>query len=306
MHYKLSDLDDWFNLTATFKSDSTVVTDYKEFKNWGSLQLNSHYISSFRNSFGNVSYQSFYSSLQHKLSVKPKKSFVFWYVSNCETPSRRENYMIELLKHINVDIYGGCESKFKNSRPDPCKGSTNKEQCDFELFGSYKFYLAFENSLCNEYVTEKYWKIYTPSRLFQLNIVPVVKGARGHQYKKIALKNSYIDAQVFNTPKSLADYLIYLNKNDTAYFEYFDSKLRLFETLQTHVNSDNETYEEPRDDFTPFCHMCQKLHDQNYLNSDKNSIVKISKWFNPSTECWDRDEPNWVLSWIVKIFGYCI
>jgi len=32
LHYDLSQLDDWFNITATFKTDSDVVADYKEVK----------------------------------------------------------------------------------------------------------------------------------------------------------------------------------------------------------------------------------------------------------------------------------
>ncbi len=33
---------------------------------------------------------------------------------------------------------------------------------------SYKFYLSFENSVCSDYVSEKFWKI------LNLDVVPVV------------------------------------------------------------------------------------------------------------------------------------
>ena len=59
-------------------------------------------------------------------------------------------YALELSKYINVDIYGPC-GKFK------CAKSESKK-CYGKLNTDYKFYLAFENSNCKDYITEKlYW-----------------------------------------------------------------------------------------------------------------------------------------------------
>ena len=56
----------------------------------------------------------------------------------------------------------------------------------------YKFYLAFENSKCLDYVTEKFYN----ALLF--SIVPVVYG--GADYNAIgAPKNSYIDVRIFQS-----------------------------------------------------------------------------------------------------------
>ena len=38
----------------------------------------------------------------------PKPKLVAWVVSNCKTPSKREDYVFELKKHIPVDIFGKC------------------------------------------------------------------------------------------------------------------------------------------------------------------------------------------------------
>ena len=35
-------------------------------------------------------------------------------VSNCYTASHREQYVLELQKHISVDVYGSCENVVKN------------------------------------------------------------------------------------------------------------------------------------------------------------------------------------------------
>ena len=59
------------------------------------------------------------------------------------------NYARELGKYINVDIYGACGSK-------RCP-RTNTNKCFSILDKEYKFYLAFENSNCKEYITEKFF-----------------------------------------------------------------------------------------------------------------------------------------------------
>lgn len=77
------------------------------------------------------------------------------------------------------------------------------------ISAKHRFYLAFENTICNEYVTEKAFK-----RLDQL-LVPIV--LKGSLYKNILPENSYIAADDFDSPEDLAKYLKYLESNATAY-----------------------------------------------------------------------------------------
>ena len=55
------------------------------------------------------------------------------------------------------------------------------------------------------------------------NVVPVVMG--GADYTKLAIPGSYINVMDFKTVKQLAEYLQYLDKNNTAYNEYFKWRL---------------------------------------------------------------------------------
>ena len=48
-------------------------------------------------------------------------------------------------------MFGACNK----THGDPCNRNYS---CMIELKQNYKFYLAFENSLCDEYITEKFWK----------------------------------------------------------------------------------------------------------------------------------------------------
>jgi hypothetical protein len=66
-------------------------------------------------------------------------------VSNCNERNNRQQYARELSKHISVDIYGKCGT-LKCSSTNACRALINKD---------YKFYLAFENSNCKDYITEK-------------------------------------------------------------------------------------------------------------------------------------------------------
>ena len=134
-----------------------------------------------------------------------KTYLVAWFVSHCITWSRRETYVQALRKHINVHQYG-CGGKYTCPR-------SKASECDRRLNDNYKFYLAFENSICRDYVTEKFW------RILHLNVVPIVLG--NASYSDILPPHSYIDVRDFPSPRHLAVYIKMVGSNDTLYNEYF-------------------------------------------------------------------------------------
>ena len=141
--------------------------------------------------------------------TRGKSKLVAWMVSNCGAKLRRK-FVRELKKFIKVDVFGKCSGKiFGESRPCP-----KTKQSNIECLKKYKFYLSFENALCEDYITEKYW-----ANLGDADVIPVVMG--GADYTKLAIPGSYINVMDFKTVKQLAEYLQYLDKNDTAYNEYF-------------------------------------------------------------------------------------
>ena len=113
--------------------------------------------------FGQSSQPTSVETILNRVRGLPKPKLVAWVVSNCKTPSKREEYVSELQKHIPVDIFGKCGTKNWPGR------RTNSE-CGSLLEREYMFYLAFENSKCNDYVTEKFFAIQ------QLDILPIVMG----------------------------------------------------------------------------------------------------------------------------------
>ena len=76
-----------------------------------------------------------------------KTELVAWMVSNCAAQPRMA-FVQNLKKYIKVDVFGRCSGKFGQHR-----GCRNLAAC----LKTFKFYLAFENALCEDYITEKYW-----------------------------------------------------------------------------------------------------------------------------------------------------
>ncbi|KAK4025330.1 hypothetical protein OUZ56_014403 [Daphnia magna] len=175
--------------------------------------------------------------------TKKKKSLVAAMISHCTTDGRREHYIKRLKKHVKVDVYGFCDEDDLGSglRCEPHELLTSTPECYDMLESNYKFYLSFENAICSDYVTEKFFNIMSLR-----NIVPVVYG--GADYAQLAPEHSYIDALEFE-PDQLADYLKMLDANDTLYNEYlwWKDDYVVESDLQDMVNHG-------------FCDLCQKLH----------------------------------------------
>ncbi len=116
-----------------------------------------------------------------------------------------------------------------------CPKST-ESQCMDIMESKYKFYLSFENSVCKDYVTEKFFKV------LNYNLIPIVLG--GANYSKFAPSKSYINVRDFQSIGQLGEYLNYLDKNEMAYAEYFEWK-NYFRVVVDYKNV--------------FCHLCQVL-----------------------------------------------
>ncbi|XP_065067181.1 glycoprotein 3-alpha-L-fucosyltransferase A-like [Rhopilema esculentum] len=190
----------------------------------------------------------------HKVTrnyAKEKTGLVAWAVSNCGL--LREDYALELQKYITLTVYGLCSKRFKNQRS--C--AHFNDACSKEL-STYKFYLAFENDFCHDYVTEKYWERITQ------NVVPVVMGA--NYDKGVAIPGSYIDASEFESIQKLAEYLLYLDKNDDEYNKYFAYKGK-FELGNGSI----------------YCPICAALHEQK--PGESSTAIDLGKLFNYEKNC---------------------
>jgi alpha-1,3-fucosyltransferase len=194
--------------------------------------------------------------------LRGRNRSVAWMASHCETNSKREAYVTELRKYIDVDVFGEC-GKYK-CRRNGTHWISDPRCYDF-LAANYKFYLSFENSICSDYVTEKFFEILAH------DMVPVVYG--GADYSAIAPMKSYIDALQF-TPQQLALYLHNVGSNNTLYNEFFWWK-------------EHYTVEAGMEQMVrrAYCDLCRKLHEDSSVKvyDDMGTFWNFAQCTSPET-----------------------
>lgn len=180
--------------------------------------------------------------------LKRKLNRAVWFVSNCNTDSNREEYVGHLRKIYPVDVIGGCGTK-------GCELSESR-QCYDEVAKRYKFYLAFENAICQDYVTEKLFNS------LEFPMIPVTLG--GVNYSNMTPSYSIINAMEFASPEDLGHYLWKVSRNDTLYMSYFKWKSKY------------------RSYFQPWmCDLCEKLHEK----MPSNVIYDVYNWWHEEGSC---------------------
>ncbi|XP_046472919.1 alpha-(1,3)-fucosyltransferase C-like [Neodiprion pinetum] len=215
----------FFNWTMTYRRDSTLMRPYGVVKVTDLMEYVPPHIPV---AWRNVSEGTIPEETRRKVQGKTK--MVSWFVSNCFTSSKRELYVQALKQHIPVDIFGDCGS---------LKCDQEETDCFEMVERDYYFYLAMENSLCRDYITEKAFKF------LRYNVVPVVYGAA--DYASVLPPGSYIDIQDFSSPEALADYLWVVSQNPERYLNFFKWK--------------NYYNVELRPEHYTVCKLCKKLHE---------------------------------------------
>ncbi|CAG2238507.1 FUT-1 [Mytilus edulis] len=161
---------------------------------------------------------------------------VAWVVSNCNAVSKRYTYIKKMDKTIDVDVFGGCGKK--------CSSPWNDDSCFNDLSKVYKFYLAFENSLCDDYVTEQAYWFYQDG----FDLILVNRGAPNA--RNILPKGTYITTLDFSSPKELALYLKHVGRDKRLYTSYLKAKDQFF----------SSSYSQQEMLRTLHCSVCEKLN----------------------------------------------
>ncbi|KAJ8339622.1 hypothetical protein SKAU_G00364080 [Synaphobranchus kaupii] len=122
------------------------------------------------------------------------------------------------MRHIQVDSYGAC--LHNRDLPAHLQDSAAMDEPGFlRILAQYKFILAFENAVCDDYVTEKLW------RPLKLGVVPVYYGAPNVRVW-LPSNRSAVVVDPNESPARLARFLKRLDENDEEYEAYLEWKLR--------------------------------------------------------------------------------
>ncbi|XP_053318980.1 alpha-(1,3)-fucosyltransferase 10 [Spea bombifrons] len=196
-----------FNHTATFNRHSH-------------LPLTTQYLESLQS----LKSLEYFVTVENKNTLRKRLAPLVYVQSDCDPPSDRDSYVAELIKYIAVDSYGEC--LHNQDLPEHLSNPSSMEHTAFyTILAQYKFILAFENAVCDDYITEKLW------RPLKLGAVPVYYGAPNIE-NWLPSNKSAIIVDRFAHPKELAEYIKQLDQNDTLYMEFLEWK------LQGHINNE--------------------------------------------------------------------
>ncbi|KAJ8317986.1 hypothetical protein KUTeg_003077 [Tegillarca granosa] len=185
-----------FNHTCTFKRESTypITTQYVESIKW--LEDTKYMV-----------------PVKEKNKLLSELSPIIYTQTDCDTPSDRDTYVKLLMKYIHIDAYGTClhNKDLPKHLQDPLKGMDDKDF--YKINGKYKFTIAMENGICNDYITEKVWRpLVTGS-------IPIIFGSPKIQ-DFLPSNQSAIIIDKFKDIESVAKFIKYLNDHDEEYEKY--------------------------------------------------------------------------------------
>jgi alpha-1,3-fucosyltransferase 10 len=152
-------------------------------------------------------------------------------VSNCQAKNWRNQYIEGLSGVMPVDNYGKCHrNKFIDPDLEAKFGIRNGDYSHYggefiklkqSIISDYPFFLAFENSNCYDYVTEK------PYDAFLGGAIPIYMGAPN--VDEYLPANSFIDARG-KTPVQMAHLLKKIIQNQTLFLSFHRWRLNPSQT----------------------------------------------------------------------------
>ncbi|XP_067944176.1 alpha-(1,3)-fucosyltransferase C-like [Watersipora subatra] len=237
-----------------------------------SAKYNSHFNASMLYRKDSNIYYPWGKSIKRQTDLKPNINFAankakgaFAYLSNCGSSNYdRKALMLELKKYVDVDIYSTqCKGYGFMRSPCPRLSKGSNPDCELRFNRPYRFYLAFENSLCKDYITEKLWDRLASPGYF----LPVAMGGLSiEDYTSIAPPNSFVHVSNFSSVKALGAHLKRLMQDDAAYNRYHEWRYNY--SIDTSRGFGG-------------CELCRLANERPAMPSQAH----IDQWFNDPSRC---------------------
>ncbi len=203
---------------------------------------------------------------------------ILYVQSHCDVASDRDRYVRELAKFIQIDSVGACEHN-KDIEPhlrDPVMAMEDHDF--FQYIAKYKFHLAFENAVCEDYMTEK---LYRP---LHLGAVPIYRGSA--KVKDWTPNNSVILVDDFVSPEALANYIHHLDTNDDAYMKFLEFKVSDVQNslLLTHMENRQwgvDDWNKPNPFVAFECYICDNIVQRTKMENGRLKRGEKPKYATP-------------------------
>ncbi|XP_069824385.1 3-galactosyl-N-acetylglucosaminide 4-alpha-L-fucosyltransferase FUT3-like [Dendropsophus ebraccatus] len=210
-------MDNLINMTMSYRADSDIFSPY------GWLET---------------------SQQEENFTIPVKTKLVAWAISNLRQHSKRAQYYKKLKKYLPIEVYGRQHLTLQRNKHE-------------KTLSQYKFYLAFENSNHEDYITEKLWM-----NALTFGCVPIVMGPTRQNYERFIPKDSFIHVDDFSSAKELAKYIRKLDKDEKAYQQYFTWRSRLHPFARTNWQ-------------THYCRVCKALKEA----PTQKTISRLGAWY---------------------------
>ncbi|KAG0210048.1 hypothetical protein BGX28_009725 [Mortierella sp. GBA30] len=152
-------------------------------------------------------------------------------VSECfDAPSGRESYIKELLKMMDIDIYGGC----MENTVRPVHADTQKPWTAVEIMEGYKFVFALEPVNCEDYVSQGL------ADALKAGAIPIVDGPKDYS-RFTPAPNAFVQLNTFISPELLAQELDSMDRDDTLYMDRLNYRIHGLESAAGTLSSSSSS-----------------------------------------------------------------
>ncbi|KAN0047739.1 hypothetical protein ACTA71_002124 [Dictyostelium dimigraforme] len=179
--------------------------------------------------------------------IPPKRNdSIVWIASNCWNEHyNRVGLMKSLMNITRIDSYGSCLNNKNFTNED--KLIKNKHNQKMAVLKRYTFSIAFENSLCEDYVTEKLWESLS------VGTIPIYLGAPNIK-EFLPDQDSIINVRDFKSINDLIEYLNNVQKNETMRLKHLK-----WITSERWPKTFQNIYEQSSNSLDLLCSICSKI-----------------------------------------------
>ena len=242
MNQNFKKISSLFNWTLSFKTNSEIYEGSYGFFRKKTAQTSPAQIKKLKDEI-------------YENHFKKRTNAILWFVNNCKVKSRFRT-VLEISRFYPITIYTRCDvakltqhAWLNRNYPMLSINSSRcdkESECERENFSRFKYYIAFENKNCSDYITEKTWKALSA------HMIPIVSQPSRESYEQSSIPGkAFIHMQDFGfSGQRLAKHLSQVDADFGSYYSYIK-----WTYVYLRVNAEPQVTEPHR-----MCHMCEMLN----------------------------------------------